>query len=106
LAKIELQEKGDRAGLIATDDIEGKPELFVFVWLDRERRYFRASGSSMAEGTPVSRNLWRQITKDQVTQPKILTIKFPQPQATELYYDVCGKIDNHNRDRAATLGFE
>jgi hypothetical protein len=38
LAKIELQEKGDRAGLIATDDIEGKPELLPFVWRDRERR--------------------------------------------------------------------
>jgi hypothetical protein len=30
----------------------------------------------------------------------------PQPKAAEIYYSTCGKIDQHNRDRQATLGLE
>jgi hypothetical protein len=33
----------------------------------------------------------------------MVSITIPQPKAAELYYDRCGKIDHHNRDRQATL---
>jgi hypothetical protein len=36
----------------------------------------------------------------------MVSITIPQPKAAELYYDTCGKIDQHNRDRQATLGIE
>jgi hypothetical protein len=106
LSKVELKFKGDRAGVMAKDETSENPELLAFVWRDRDRRYFIASGSSMAEGTPVSRDRWRQLVKDRTTPPEKVTIRIPQPQAAELYYEVCGKIDNHNRDRQATLGLE
>jgi hypothetical protein len=91
---------------MAARDENGQHELLAFVWRDRERRYFIASGSNMDEGTPINRQRWRQIIKDRTTPPEKLTINIPQPKATELYYDVCGKIDQHNRDRQATLGIE
>lgn len=106
LSKVELKFKGDRAGVMAKDETSENLDLLAFVWRDRDRRYFIASRSSMAEGTPVSRDLWRQLVKDRTTPPEKVTIRIPQPQAAELYYEVCGKIDNHNRDRQATLGLE
>ena len=106
LSTIELEVKGERAGVIAKNETTDNPEYLAFVWRDRDRRYFIASGSSMADGTPVSRKRWRQIEKDRVTPPEKVTITIPQPQAAEVYYKVCGKIDNHNRDRQATLGLE
>ena len=30
----------------------------------------------------------------------------PQPEATQVYYDGCGKIDHHNRHRQDTLAIE
>ena len=105
LGKLELKDKGDRYAMAARDE-NGHQELLAFVWRDRERRYFIASGSSMDEGTPISRERWRQTTKDKTTPPEKQNIIIPQPKATEIYYDVCGKIDQHNRDRQATLGLE
>ena len=105
LKRIELQEKGDRAGLISKDK-DGNPELMAFVLRDRDRRYFISNCSSLAEGNPVSRQRWRQTEKDNITPPEKLHITFPQPQAADLYYECCGKIDQHNRDRCATLGIE
>lgn len=60
LSGIELQARGDWKGLIAKDE-DGKPYLLSFVWLDRERRYFITSGSSLAEGLPYFCEQWRQL---------------------------------------------
>jgi Transposase IS4 len=60
LSNIELHERGDRRGLIAKD-YDGTPRLMAFVWMDRDRRYFIASGSSLQEETPCVRQRSRQI---------------------------------------------
>jgi Transposase IS4 len=106
LSKVKLMFKGDRSGVIAIDEANNKPELLAIVWRDWDRRYFIASALSMAEGRPVSRDRWRQVTKDRITPPEKVTKSLPQPQAAETYYEVCGKIDQHNRDKQATLGLE
>jgi Transposase IS4 len=104
LSTLELQERGDRQGLIMKGDNEN-PILLAFVWMDRDRRYFVASGSSLNEGSPYFRERWRQIGLENASPTKIkLTI--PQPKAAETYYSVCSAIDKHNRDRQDTLMIE
>jgi hypothetical protein len=44
--------------------------------------------------------------RDLTTPPEKLEVVVPQPVATEIYYSCCGLIDQHNRDRQATLGME
>jgi heat shock protein HspQ len=101
-----LHDRGDRYALVHKDD-DGRPDMFAFVWLDRERRYFISSGPCLVEGEPYRRFRWRQI--DDVTTdnpPERIELIVEQPKAAEVYYSVCGKVDQHNRDRQATLGLE
>ena len=50
LANVPLLDgKGDRFGLVNKDPLTGT-NLLAFVWVDRDRRYFIATGSSLAEG--------------------------------------------------------
>ena len=60
----------------------------------------------MQEGKPQERERWRQLVTDLTTPPTKVHLVVPQPVAAEVYYDACGKIDQHNRDRQATLGLE
>jgi Transposase IS4 len=82
----------DQYGVHAKD-VHGNPELMAYVWVDKDRRYFLSSCSSMADGTPIKRERWRQTTRDRSTRPVLVHITIPQPQATQIYYEVCGKID-------------
>jgi Transposase IS4 len=105
LGQYVLGAKGSRHGLLAKDE-NGHPEFLAFVWADRDRWYFNASGSSMAEGTPQCRQRWRQIIQDDFSPPEKVDIIVPQPKAAEVYYSTCGKIDQHNRARQAALSLE
>ena len=105
LNNIELTERGDRRSVVAYDK-DKKAKLLAFVWVDRERRYFIASTSSMQEGRPWVRKRLRQIVDDDVTDPETVELVVPQPQVAELYYKCCGMIDQHNRDRQDTLCLE
>lgn len=78
--------------------------MMAFVWMDRERRYFLATGSSLEEGAPYVRQRWRQLENDE--PPVKVKLVVPQPKACEKYYTCCAKIDQHNRDRQDTLGIE
>ena len=106
LSTRRLHDRGDRYGLVHKDN-EGVPDMYAFVWLDRNRRYFISSGPSLAEGQPYQRYRWRQIEEVATDNPpERVELVVPQPKAAEVYYSVCGKIDQHNRDRQATLGLE
>jgi hypothetical protein len=87
-------------------DADGNPTMFAFVWVDRERRYFVASAGSLAEGEPYHRQRWRQVSKEENAAPQRVELTVPQPHAAEMYYKTCARIDQHNRDRQATLGIE
>jgi hypothetical protein len=101
----EMGERGDRYGVLSKDDNDNFAYL-AFVWLDRDRRYFIATTSSLQEGQPQIRDRWRQLVNDLTTPPEKVEIVVTQPVASEIYYDCCAKIDNHNRDRQATLQME
>ena len=60
LANEEMEMRGERRALISKTTEDG-PTLMAFSFLDRDRRYFIASGSSMQEGTPFIRRRWRQV---------------------------------------------
>ena len=105
LSELELEKRGDREGLIFKGD-DGRPELLAFVWMDRDRRYFIASGSSLQEGEEYVRDRWRQTSDEAEADPERVTLEVPQPKAAELYYKTCAWIDRHNRHRQATLKLE
>jgi Transposase IS4 len=105
LSNLRFYNHGDRHGVV-TKDADGNPIMLAFVWVDRERRYFIASAGSLAEGEPYHRNRWRQVSEEPNAEPERVELTVPQPRAAEIYYKVCAKIDQHNRDRQATLGIE
>jgi hypothetical protein len=106
LQRIVLGNRGDRYGVVAKDP-DGNVNMLAFVWMDRDRRYFIASASSLAEGAPNVRNRWRQLEDDDKdADPTRVTLTVPQPRASEVYYNVCAKVDHHNRSRQAFLNIE
>jgi hypothetical protein len=54
LSRVELQDRGDRKGLIKRGD-DGQPSVLAFVWMDRQRQYFISTASSLDAGTPYTR---------------------------------------------------
>jgi hypothetical protein len=105
LNTLVLNDRGDRQGVVRRD-INGQPDLMAFVWMDRDRRYFICSGGSLAEGAPYVRHRWRQVDQELNAEPERVELVVTQPKAAEIYYSVCGKVDQHNRDRQDTLCIE
>ena len=96
--------RGLYKGLYTRAENSIAPTLMAFVWVDRERRYFISSCSNIAPGLPYIRNRWRQIDPDD--DAVNVNLEIDQPAAAEIYYSVCAKIDQHNRDRQSTLNLE
>jgi hypothetical protein len=106
LLEIELQEKGNRFGLVSRG-VSGLPNYLAFVFVNRDRRYFIATAKSLATGAAISRYRWRQVLHiDSNKEPERQGIEIPQPEAAEVYYSCCARVDQHNRDRCDTLGLE
>jgi hypothetical protein len=105
LSNLVFRNRGERHGVVAKD-ADNNVNMMAFVWMDRERRYFIASAGSLAEGEPYIRHHWRQVSDELDADPERVELTVPQPQAAEMYYKTCAKIDQHNRDRQATLGIE
>jgi len=101
-----MKGKGGMKGLLSTDP-ETNTQLLAFVWIDRDRRYFIATAGSLGPGAPIRRQRWRQVDTDTPNaEPVKVDIEIDQPEAAELYYSACGKIDQHNRHRQAGLMLE
>ena len=84
LSTKELHRSGDRYGLVSKN-ADGFPYLLSFVWMDRDRRYFIASGSSLSDGTPIVRTRWRQVGDDPEADPTRVELTIAQPKAAEVY---------------------
>ena len=105
LSQVELQDRGDRKGLVTRGGNE-QPSLLAFVWMDRQRRYFIANTSSLDAGTPYTRVRWRQVDDAPSAEPTRVELTVPQPKAAEIYYDACAMIHRHNRHWQNTLALE
>jgi hypothetical protein len=81
---------------------DGKIVAMAVVWVDRERRYFISTASSVIEGATYERTRWRQL--DDGAQRVTLEVK--QPRVAELYFTSCAMIDRHNRCRQDDLMLE
>ena len=82
-------------------DEDGKVELIAMMWCDRDRRYFIGYAEGVEKAEPIFRTCWHRVEKDEVSPPKKVTLEIPQPQMSKTYYDICGAIDQHNRQRQA-----
>jgi hypothetical protein len=50
-----------------------------------------------------NRNRGRQENEEQDAPPNRVELFVPHPKAAEVYYSICGLIDQHNRSRQDTL---
>jgi hypothetical protein len=105
LSHLEMTEQGDRRGLIAKDE-DGTPSMLAFCWMDRDRRYFITSASSLQPGRAYSRTRWQQVSEVRNAEPERVNLQIPQPEAAELYFSACGMIDRHNCCRQDDLQLE
>ena len=106
LSKIELAERGDHYGVVSYDNNSNSPNSLAFVWMDRERRYFISSCSSLLPGNPWSRVRWRQLDEEMNDIAEKVELTIPQTKCSEIYYNTCAAIDQHNRCRQETLDLE
>ena len=98
LQHVILPHKGNYIGMSMLVE---EHKIAAYAWRDRERRYFVASASSLAEGKPYER-IRRRETGDGHgnRQANDVFIMIPMPKATEVYFNAANKIDCHNRIRA------
>ena len=80
--------------------------MLVFTWMDRERRYFVCSGSSMSDEEPIIRRRLRQESEEINAEPESLNLFINQPKACELHYTCCTMVDRYNRCTQANLKLE
>jgi hypothetical protein len=97
--------KGDHKALVARHEDTGC-QLLSCVWADRERRFFVATCSSSTPGQVIERRRWRQRDPTPNADPELELIRIARPQLVEIYYNGCGKIDEHNRHRQDSLNLE
>ena len=97
--------RGDRFGVISRDAPTAST-LLAFCWVDRDRRYFISTCSSLAPGPSCVRKRWRQIDPTPNAPPEFVEVVVPQPAACGIYYGSCGKIDQHNKVRQSSLMLE
>ena len=104
LSSLPMNDRGEWKGV---NTIINGTSLYAFVLVDRNRRYFITNTSSLCHGRHYVRRRLRQVEALSTNEePVQQTFTINQPKASELYYDVCGKIDHHNRRRHDTLRLE
>ena len=101
LSVQELSERGQHVCMIRKDE-NNSPSMMAVLWLDRERRYFISTTSTVLDGLPYERIRWRQTENG----PQRLEPNVPQPEVVEKYYAACAQIDRHNRCRQDDLNLE
>jgi hypothetical protein len=78
-----LEGRGQRYGMVCYD-AQLRPKMHAFCWVDRERRYFIATASSLAEGETIIRQRWRQLVQDNSTLPERVELTITQPESCEI----------------------
>ena len=101
LQALEFDKRGELKGLR-----NATASMYAFVWVYCNRRYFITNTSSLSHGTPYKRVRNRQVAPIESQEPPArVESTINQPEASEMYYNTCGKIDHHNRRRHDTLGW-
>ena len=87
---------------VVHNDDSGKKIMAAIMYMDRDRRYFITTTSSIEKVSTNSRQRWRMSETCAIST----TVTVRLPRAVELYYSVYGQIDRHNRNRKAVLNME
>ena len=112
LSSIEIDEgRGQRVGVVLKTN--GVPTMMVCVWMDRDRRYFISTASLLRDGKDYSIIRWRQPdlpeeefggVNNEESYRQELTVS--HPKYSNIYYNTCAAIDQHDRHRQDTLKVE
>ena len=102
LSNFELVQHRDYKGLVGRGT-DGQPTMLLFIWMDRDCRYFIACASSLDSGILYSRNRWRQVWLELDALPENVQLTIPQPKATEVYYRTCSVLDQRNQHHQDNL---
>ena len=117
LSSIEFTEgQGQHEGVMLKDNQGIVSTMMTYTWMNRDRCYFISTASSLSEGKLYQHIRWRQQeldlnlsdnedrgnNEDPIRQEPTV----PQPKCSEIYYDVCAAIDEHNRYWQDTLRIE
>jgi len=105
LGEQQLGDRGDTCSLLHKN-ADGRPTVFAFVHVDRDRHCFVCTASSMRPGRPCVRTRWRQVNQEPNADPDRVDVTVQQPVAAELHFSACGMIDRHNRIRQDDLKLE
>ena len=75
--------------------------------MDIESWYFIASFSSLNEGQPYIREIWRKVPRENFnTYLEKLELHTPQQKYVDIFYITEDKVYQHNRDIYDTLNTE
>jgi len=75
--------KGLRHGVVTYDD-EAGCQLLAFVWVNRDRRHFIPSCSSLSAGPTVERRRWRQLDGTPNAEAQRAELSVQQPKACQV----------------------
>jgi hypothetical protein len=78
----------------------------ALTWVDRDRRYFASTCSSLAPGTSYMLKRLRHVSMESNASPEVVGLTVPQPQPAEIYHSACAMIDRYNRCRQDDLRME
>jgi hypothetical protein len=107
LGGIQLAGCGSQHGMYHKATDPSLPDLMAFTWCDKERRCFISSCSNLRPAPPVERSRMRQVAPVETDEdPEMQHLTIPLPNAANLYYSNCGRIDQHNRKRQDDLKLE
>ena len=79
-------------------------DILAYLWLDQDRTYFIASGSSMDSAANMEGIRSHQLEEISTNEdPVDVNPTIMQTKASEIYYGACYNIDQHNRCRQESL---
>ena len=91
------------SNLLVARRTSGQPTMLSFIWMDWDCRYFITSASLLDSGILYSHNRWRQVCLELDALPENMELTILQPKVTEVYYQTCSVIDQHNRHHQDNL---
>jgi hypothetical protein len=103
-----LPTRGDSRTLVSLKP-DGKLCAHATVWVDQSRRFFIGNAEAVVSDEPTYRVRWQQPHSemgDQDALPERLEFEVQMPKMVESYYDACGAIDKHNKQRQDDLEIE
>ena len=80
--------------------------MLSFAWLDKDRRQFTETCSSLRPDVLISKHPVQHVDTTCEAAPSANYVSMKQTQAFKMCFDYCGTIDQHNRARQDDLSME